>query len=656
MQSNSAFDQASDLRTFTFGLDTPSKFLNSTSPTPWSLGGGLTPSLFSSSALSGGARGFTPSIGGATNANGEPNPFELSLSSGTSSRRHSMVGGEGLMPLGGGEGENDFDLLSSTTLSSGRKRALSTPAICTPGGTNFSFLQHAAPAHLAEGFSAGSFSLPPSAKRPRMDSMASSSNESNVDKVFSDSEKKNDGGSPASSLALTPPDSHLSLPSVKEEQPHPLTLDIDVSAPPPSTLPHPLAGSPITASTSQPFSTSFLLSQLEQQRSALLSSGTSAFSQPAPLPIQPLDLSVIKPEPRDDLVSPVAPRPAATRSASKKGKQPELQHGNSSSTASPAPGPAPKRKGGRKKSAPKRKADSGADENKDGAGQEDDEDSIKRKQFLERNRVAACKSRQKKKERTGQLEKLAADLCQRNQSLQATALALRQEAITLRNIMQMHNGCDCEHALGYNVRDANGGGIHIIDRLAGRTLTLDYSQPPSMGTSEDVYSYIDRNEPGPPNIAEVDPLLSGSNQGAVPFMPIASTSAIPVTGMPIQPVGGNAIPVKRAAVAMDSNGPPIASFTPSASVSPVRSSARVSTRSQAAAAGKGVGGIPSLVPVPLVPAYPVDPVLAGGGGGNGFLDIPVAPGVRSTSAPPTTPGGWEAPQPRGDYFAPKVAA
>jgi hypothetical protein len=141
------------------------------------------------------------------------------------------------------------------------------------------------------------------------------------------------------------------------------------------------------------------------------------------------------------------------------------------------------------------------------------EDSLKRKQFLERNRIAACKSRQKKKEKVGKLEQGepsssesasmcarltqtleftdATDLCQKNQLLQAAALALRQEILTLRQIIQTHDGCSCEHAQGYLQRDKEGRGIALLDNLAGRTMHLDYSVAPEMGSTDDVYSYIE---------------------------------------------------------------------------------------------------------------------------------------------------------------------
>ncbi|BGP18433.1 hypothetical protein JCM10213_001680 [Rhodosporidiobolus nylandii] len=586
------FITAESIPTFSFGLDTPNKFLNSTSPTPWSLGGGLTPSLFSSL----GSRGFTPSFSNLNAPAGEANPFELSLSAGAS-RRHSMV--EEVDEPEDGATANEFDLFSSSMLMGGRKRALSSPAIYTPGGTNYAFLageaETAAPrpqtqtaAELAK------FAFKP-LKRPRMDSMASSSTGSGVDKVFSDSDKRADSGegSPASSVGLSPADVKIALPSIDEHTAFSAAA-IDVSAAP-SLISQP-------APAPQPAN---LFAQLEQHRTALMASGTTAFSQAAPLPMKGLS---IKPEPMDDvLLPPAAPRPPVTRGQSKKGKAPEA---STSKVAAPAPAPQPKRKGGRKKAAatakPKKEGD--------GAGEEDDEDALKRKQFLERNRIAACKSRAKKKEKMGQMEQHAADLCERNRVLQQTALALRSEAIALRAMMLQHIGCSCEHAQGYIARDAAGGGIATIDQLAGRTLTLDYTHPPALGTDDDVYAFIDRNEPGPPPIAQL------AMVGAQPVVPLAARpSFIAATG---PPPSSQAIPE----VKLRQPSEPAMLLPGGATVGGVATRSSAARQSFALPAGTSF----------------LDP------SAHAMLsDIP----VRSTSAPPTTPGGWAAPQ--VDYFAPK---
>lgn len=95
--------------------------------------------------------------------------------------------------------------------------------------------------------------------------------------------------------------------------------------------------------------------------------------------------------------------PILTRSASKKGKAPaRATRAVSSADGSPEPQPKPKRAAGGKKKAQQKKDEELEQHNEDDGDLS--EDSLKRKQFLERNRIAACKSRQKKKEKVGKLE------------------------------------------------------------------------------------------------------------------------------------------------------------------------------------------------------------------------------------------------------------
>ncbi|GAA6044699.1 hypothetical protein JCM8097_008497 [Rhodosporidiobolus ruineniae] len=305
MQSLSAFDQANNLPAFSFGLDTPSKFLNSTSPTPWSLGSGLTPSLFASL----GSRGFSPSLSGPNAPNdGEPNPFELSLSSSAaSSKRHSVATGMDEVRLSG-EADFDFSAAMMGGAGGGGKRAMLSPALGTPGGSGFPFL---APSAAQPPDALANFALKPAAKRPRMDSMVLSSNKSTVDKIFSDTDKRGDSASPASSAVPSPANLSTALPPIKEN----IALDIDVSAP------------PALLNASAPASTSTLFSQLAKQCSALLARGPATYSQVNPLPMKALDGSVVKPEPTDNAGLPAllaTPCLIATLSCSKHNKAPPL--------------------------------------------------------------------------------------------------------------------------------------------------------------------------------------------------------------------------------------------------------------------------------------------------------------------------------------------
>ncbi|GAA5897423.1 uncharacterized protein JCM6883_006694 [Sporobolomyces salmoneus] len=452
------FEDHNDLHAYSFGLDTPSKYLTE------SFGTGLTPSLFGSL---GGPRGFTPSMGTDTVSTGEYNPFELSLGPnvGDKTRRSSFSALlEAPLDAQTNSIPSDFDLLSTSTLSNGRKRALSSPAVTTPGGSSFPFLlSNASSTTRIPTGAMPNLAIKPS-KRPRISAISSGSGLSD----FRIPSAGHSDTSPESSEVPTPPDSYLVQDRTAQA---PTTNDIDVNG----------------------GSNASIFSKLQQQQQFLLAGNAqTSFSQPLPLPLGPLPLDN---QTQSESPSAPVPIPVLTRSASKKGKtQARASPAPSSAGGSPAaPQPKPKRGGGRKKAATQTKKQAAEQEKQEKQDEDGDlsEDSLKRKQFLERNRVAACKSRQKKKEKVGKLEQDATDLCQKNQLLQAAALALRQEILTLRQIIQTHDGCSCEHAQGYLQRDKEGRGIALLDNLAGRTMHLDYSVAPEMGSTDDVYSYLE---------------------------------------------------------------------------------------------------------------------------------------------------------------------
>ncbi|SCZ97605.1 BZ3500_MvSof-1268-A1-R1_Chr4-3g07290 [Microbotryum saponariae] len=201
-------------------------------------------------------------------------------------------------------------------------------------------------------------------------------------------------------------------------------------------------------------------------------------------------------------------------------------------------GPAPRKRGRKPKS----------------AVPEEDAETVK-VEALERNRVAASKSRRRKKERVSGLEQSefqreflearkhrprgcqadpcrplffatdAANLATSNVQLQQMCQVLSNELHGLRAMLkQLHPlDCDCVHVRGYCAREAAGGGIPTIERIAGRTLSLDYTKVPRWGSEDDCYCAT----PGMPN--------SRSKRGA----PAADES---------HPDARRAIPLKRARV------------------------------------------------------------------------------------------------------------
>jgi len=88
----------------------------------------------------------------------------------------------------------------------------------------------------------------------------------------------------------------------------------------------------------------------------------------------------------------------------------------------------------------------------------DSEDSIaevKRKKFLERNRLAASKCRQKKKEWANNLEDQARYQAQENKLLRASVTQLRDECLYLKNfLLSMHSGCNCMGVKNYLLKEA----------------------------------------------------------------------------------------------------------------------------------------------------------------------------------------------------------
>ncbi|GAA5920887.1 hypothetical protein JCM3775_003993 [Rhodotorula graminis] len=120
-----------------------------------------------------------------------------------------------------------------------------------------------------------------------------------------------------------------------------------------------------------------------------------------------------------------------------------------------------------------------------------EEQEKQRKLALERNRVAASKSRRRKKERVELLETASTDLCSRNLALQAECRNLFTEVHALRTMLaQAHpeHSCQCPHIVGYVVRERDGGGIPAILYGASGTTERDYTRVPKWGTEDDVFA------------------------------------------------------------------------------------------------------------------------------------------------------------------------
>lgn len=340
-----------------FGADTPSR-LPLGPPSPWSFN--LTPSLF--------GREHTPFC------TGESNPFEASFGG----SRHKAFTAEDL-DLDRTPGDF-FPMLGR------RKRALSSPAI-TPGGYGINSFN----------YSFGE-ALDNINKRPKIESEDSSS-AATVSK-FGGSARDSET-SPVSSV-LTPPDSSSNFPSTSHNgslssegysfNPSGQQLNHDIFD---SVLKSSQNDTPPTSSAFAPHSTyeqfvfapsvapsqfndgsnTSTFERLQREHQSFANSGLASFSQ---LP------------PADIFVSGASVAAASTT-------LPNLP-------VVPAPKGGKKAKAtlalkGGKKGGKKARAESVGEEEI-----EEEDEEARRKVFLERNRIAACKSRQKKKERVGNLE------------------------------------------------------------------------------------------------------------------------------------------------------------------------------------------------------------------------------------------------------------
>lgn len=91
------------------------------------------------------------------------------------------------------------------------------------------------------------------------------------------------------------------------------------------------------------------------------------------------------------------------------------------------------------------------------AGRDADEanaQEAKRRRFLERNRVAASKCRQKKKEWMQNLEENARTAQHNSKYLQAAVGQLKDEVLMLKQELLKHHGCNCAKIKTYLMQEA----------------------------------------------------------------------------------------------------------------------------------------------------------------------------------------------------------
>ena len=107
-------------------------------------------------------------------------------------------------------------------------------------------------------------------------------------------------------------------------------------------------------------------------------------------------------------------------------------------------------------------------------------EDAKRSKFLERNRVAASKCRQKKKEWTQNLENRARELQKNNNQLRVVVESCREEVLFLKGELLKHSQCDCESIQTFLKSGADSFVDHTLEEdLFGHMISPVESRPPS---------------------------------------------------------------------------------------------------------------------------------------------------------------------------------
>lgn len=125
-----------------------------------------------------------------------------------------------------------------------------------------------------------------------------------------------------------------------------------------------------------------------------------------------------------------------------------------------------------------------------GCADPNDPEGARRSKFLERNRVAASKCRQKKKEWTQNLETKARDLQRHNNELRMIVDSCKEEILFLKGEMLKHTACGCSTIQDYLQRGLDTFSDHR-DSIVKQETSPVGSAPPSPGGSISSYRQSD---------------------------------------------------------------------------------------------------------------------------------------------------------------------
>ena len=122
--------------------------------------------------------------------------------------------------------------------------------------------------------------------------------------------------------------------------------------------------------------------------------------------------------------------------------------------------------------------------------------SSARQSHLEKNRVAAHKCRQRKKEYIGTLETRAREFSAKNKALKENVAMLRDEVLSLKNEVLRHAGCGFWAVDEYLARCA--GDLLGMEAPFQRTQSMqDSNHPPAIHSSPDMFAHEDLDETNP---------------------------------------------------------------------------------------------------------------------------------------------------------------
>jgi len=119
------------------------------------------------------------------------------------------------------------------------------------------------------------------------------------------------------------------------------------------------------------------------------------------------------------------------------------------------------------------------------ANEDSEVQEAKRRRFLERNRVAASKCRQKKKAWMQDLESEAREAQNMSKQLKACVSVLKEEILQLKNELLKHNTCECMPIRQYLSNEA----VRLADGALGRSSTR-----PSIASISSEELHYDSNE------------------------------------------------------------------------------------------------------------------------------------------------------------------